>query len=548
MEKPASKDYWCFELGIRSSFRIPSPEVIEEWLGKTFLGYEHSTVLLFACLMLYMTIFAHLTILKHYAFKTRAWDLGIFTQSLWTTLNANRFLYHTCEIFLNPTGSFFGVHFSPILFLVLPFYWLAQTPETLLLLQSFVIALAAVPLYRLARAKAGSRCAGLTFSLAYLLYPGIHAVNWYDFHVQAFLPLFLFCVIYYATKKNWPRYFLFMLLSLMCDEHAAIITIFVGIYIAWTHRTAILSAIKRKDLVAKELFVPSTTMIVGSAWYWFTTWQRNVFFPIRPEAMSTFLGSSNFSILGARSPLEIPLLVVLRPWNAAQALAYNGPLKLLYIFLIFGPLAFLSFKRPSALIPTVPWFTFALMSQTLDHHSIGNQYEAYTVAFVFSAAVFAVGETFQRASSLKGIYPSLRRIALCTLLLFLVSSPLGIVVNLMFSNYSSVYIGRHEMEISDALKLVPQDASILTQDNLFPHVSHRVDAYVVPSRFFYTDIRNIVIDFLNQTIDRVDYILVDSETDPFAANLTLSFLNTKQQFILIACKDNDTIRLYKRQA
>ncbi len=533
---------------IGSSFRTPSLEEIEEWLGKAFLGYERSTVLLFACLMLYTITFANLTILKHYAFKTRAWDLGIFTQSLWTTINANRFLYHTCEIFLNPTGSFFGVHFSPILFLVLPFYWLAQTPETLLLLQSFIIALAAVPLYRLARDKAGFRVAALTFSLAYLMYPGIHAVNWYDFHVQAFLPLFFFSAIYFATRKNWSRYFLFMLLSLACDEHAAIIMIFVGVFIAWIYRRAILSAIKRKDSAAREILVPSATVIMGSVWYWFTTWQRNVFFPIRPEAMSTFLGSSNFSILGASSPMEIPLLIVLRPWNAAQALVYNGPLKLLYILLIFGPLAFLSLKKPSALIPTVPWFTFALMSQTLDHHSIGNQYEAYIVAFVFSGAVFAVGESFQKTASLRGVYPSLRRIALCTLLLFLAASPLGIVVNLMFSSYSSVYIGRHETEINDTLKLIPQDASILTQDNLFPHVSHRVNAYVVPSRFFHTNIRNIVVDFLNQTIDRVDYILLDRETDPFAANLTLSFLNTKQQFSLVACKDRETIYLYKREA
>lgn len=529
----------------QDTFKIPSIEEIDEWLSKKSFGFEHGTILVFVCIMAYAVILSNITVMKHHAFMTRAWDLGIFTQSLWTTLNANRFLYHTCEIFINPSGSFFGVHFSPILFLVLPLYWLFQTPETLLVLQSFVLAFAAVPLYKLAKENAGGRSVGIAFVFAYLLYPATHAVNWYDFHVQAFLPLFFFSVIYYATKEKWSKYFLFVFLALMCDEHAAIIMSFIGIYIAWTYKTTIISAIKRKELAEKKLVVPLVTMIISFVWYCFTIWQRNVFFPIKPETMSTFLGSSNFSILGARAPIEIPLLIILRPWNAVQALVYNGPIKLLYIVLVFGPLVFLSFKKPSALIPIIPWLTFSLMSQSIDHHSLGNQYEAYIIAFIFSAAVFAVREKFRTTFSLRSVCRSLKMIMLCTFLFFIVSSPLSIVVNRVFDGYASVHIGRHEMVISDVLNRIPQNASILTQDNLFPHVSHRVDAYVVPNRFFVLE--NIVIDFLNRTIDRVDYILVDKETDPFATNVILSLLATKPDFILVACMDGGTILLYKRQ-
>lgn len=515
---------------------------MDEWLSKKSFGYEHSTILVFVCMMTYGVIFSGITAFRHHAFMTRAWDLGIFTQSLWTTLNANRFFYHTCELFINPSGSFFGVHFSPILFLVLPLYWLFQTPETLLVLQSFILAFAAIPLYKLAKENGGGRSVGMVFAFAYLLYPATHAVNLYDFHVQAFLPLFFFSLVYYFTKEKWSKYLVFAVLSLMCDEHAAIITSFIGVYVAWTYRTTIVSTIKRREFTEKKLIVPLVTVIMGFSWYWFTIWQRNVFFPINPETTSAFLGSPNFTILGARTPLEIPLLVILRPWNAVQALVYNGSVKLLYIILVFGPLAFLSFGKPSALIPTIPWFTFALMSECGDHHSLGNQYEAYIVAFIFSAAVFTVRKRFEKTSSLRN--RSLKMILLCTFLFFIVSSPLVTVFNQVSDSGSSAHIGTHEIEINNVLNMIPQNASILTQDNLFPHVSHRVDAYVVPQRFFA--LGDIVVDFLNRTIDKIDYILVDNKTDPFATNIILSLLDTKTQFIQVACRDNGTILLYKR--
>jgi uncharacterized membrane protein len=302
------------------SLQSKSLEELEAWLSERFARKERSDMVLYLFIAIYALIFSFLTILRYHAFKTRAWDLGIFTQSLWTTLNTDRFLYHTCELFVNPSGSFFGVHFSPILFLVLPFYWLVTTPETLLVLQSFILALAAIPIYKLAKENAGGRVVGLVFAFAYLMYPATQFVNSYDFHVQAFLPLFFAYTIYYITKQNWLGYFSFMLLSLMVEEHAAWITFAIGVYIAWKYRTQIIPTIKRKRYAKKKLvLIPLITMLISIVWYWFTLWQRNTFFPTNPEALGEFLGSSNFSILGAKDPIEIPLLVILRPLNAIQA-------------------------------------------------------------------------------------------------------------------------------------------------------------------------------------------------------------------------------------
>ena len=529
---------------IESIVKTPSIEELETWLSKKFLGKDRSDTIRCLSIMIYTLIFSGITILRHYGFKTRAWDLGIFTQSLWTTLNANGFFYHTSELFINPSGSFFGVHFSPILFLVLPLYWIIQTPETLLVLQSFVLALAALPIYKLAKEYAGGRIVGLTFAVAYLMFPAIHFVNLYDFHVQAFLPLFFAYTIYYITKENWPRYFLFVFLSLMCEEHAAQIMFFIGVYTAWKYRTRIISAIKSKDLLEKKLLIPLITMALSIVWYWFTIWQRDTFFPTNPAALEEFLGAGNFIILGAKSPLEVPLLIVLRPWLAIQALAYDGHIKLLYVVLVFGPLAFFSFKAPSALIPTIPWLVFSFISQAVCHHTLGYHYEAYLVSFIFAAAIFAVRKNYLKKPGLKGAKGSIIKIVAFSLIFFVGTSP---VVNTFFPNQTLIQIGEHERLLSEVLGTVSSNASILTQNNIFPHVSHRIDAYVVPDPWINSKIRDIVIAFVNQTMDKVDYVLVDSKTDPITTEIVFSLLETKPQFKMITSKDNGTILLYKRQ-
>jgi uncharacterized membrane protein len=531
------------------NFRSKSLEGREVWLSQKFHNIELSTILLYTAIALYGIFFSCLTILRYYSFKTAAWDMGIFTQSLWTTLYANKFLYHTCELFVNPSGSFFGVHFSPILFFILPFYRIVTTPETLLVLQSFVLALAAVPIYKLANEYAGGRIVGLLFASLYLIYPAIQFVNWYDFHVQAFLPLFFGFMIYYIAKENWPRYFIFAFLSLTVEEHAALIVAFTGVYIVWNYRRQIFSAIRSNERAGRKLLLVSVaTIFISGLWYWFTLWQRSTFFPTNPAAMSDFLGSNNFSILGATDPLQIPWLVITRPWNAVQALMFDVEYKLLYLALLFGPLACFSFKAPSALIPTIPWFGFSFLSQSLAHHTLGNQYQAYLVAFIFASAVFGLRKNFLKNPALKSIRGSIGKIVVFSFAFCFITSPLCPVINLAFPNYTYIGVGPHEQQLNEVLSMIPPNASILTQDNIFPQVSQRLEAYVVPDRFIIagSDAKILAINFVNQTIDHVEYILLDSKTDPAAAQLVVSMLESKPQssFILLKTRDNGTISLY----
>ena len=205
-------------------------ETIEKRFSQKIFRRDLSEIIVFLSIICYTAVFSYYTIFKYYSFNAYAWDLGIFNQSLWTTLHTDKFLFSTVELFINPTGCFFGTHFSPILFLVLPVYYLYSSPETLLVLQSFILALGAVPLYFFTKDALNKKTLAVAFSLAYLLYPPLHGVNSFDFHVQAFLPVLFFCLMYYLGKEKWPHYFFFLFMSLFVAENVPVIMIFMILY------------------------------------------------------------------------------------------------------------------------------------------------------------------------------------------------------------------------------------------------------------------------------------------------------------------------------
>jgi uncharacterized membrane protein len=289
-------------------------------------------------------------------------------------------------------------------------------------------------------------------------------------------------------------------------------------------------------------------MIISVVWYSFTLWQRNTFFPINPATMSGFLGSGNFSILGAKDPLQIPLLIIFRPLNALQALTYDGLIKLAYLGLLFGPLVLFSFKSPSALIPTIPWFGFSLLSQTLAHHMLGHQYEAFVVSFIFAAAIFGLRKDLVRKPQHRNTANSIKKIAAFSLAFFVLFAPFCLVQTIFFPNFTTIQRNGHDRALTEVINMVPSNGSILTVDHIFPQVSNRIDAYVVPVIWLNTTVQNLVIDFVNGTANKVDYILVDNQTDPVATSLVLSLLETKPQFTLVESRDNGEILLFRRHS
>ena len=521
---------------LRTWRKISSPGV-EEWFGKKFLKRDISEIVVYLAIICYALVFSYFTILKYNAFSAYAWDLGIFNQSFWTTIHSGKLFFSTIEQFISPTGVFFGTHFSPILFIVLPFYALTSSPHALLVFQSFILALGAVPLYFFAKDALNNKTAAVAFSLLYLLYAPLQGVNWFDFHVQAFLPLFFFCTFYYLAKEKWPQYFLFVFLSLTVAENVPVTVIFVGLYSFWRFRRPIFSALKARKLKEARLVVPVLTIAIAEAWTLFAGWIRQAYFPFNPVYTQLYKAVDNWSVLGVQGdPSRLPIYLITEPGRALNAFTYDLPIKLIYLFMLFGPLLFLSFRSSIAAI-TLAWLVPALFSNYAPYYTIGDHFPAYIVVFIFLAAVEALknGSKPKSNNRLKK-FLALPPLSTCIKLLLIVSlmfavsvSPLSPTMTVLenrfpyFADYHVPIVTKHEQILQEISNMVPANASVLTVNRIFAHFSSRLDAYAYPLdwvilRYNGTELQSYVEGLFQKS----QYVMTDDTTDHYTTGLILS--------------------------
>ncbi|MGH9061280.1 MAG: DUF2079 domain-containing protein, partial [Acidimicrobiales bacterium] len=174
----------------------------------------------------YAVRFSLLSVAVQDGYGTPAYDMGIFDQGIWLLSR-----FHAT--FVTIMGrDLFGDHTSFILLLAVPLYWVYPHASALLVLQSCLLALAAVPIYLLARPRLGTGCATL-LAAAYLLNPALQNGNLEQFHPEAFLVLTMAVAIYAAAEWRPRLLGVAVVLSLLCKEDTALLIIPLGLWVAW---------------------------------------------------------------------------------------------------------------------------------------------------------------------------------------------------------------------------------------------------------------------------------------------------------------------------
>jgi uncharacterized membrane protein len=485
-------------------------------------------LILAAEIIAYSAAFSYFTFQKFRAFHIYAWDFGVYHQAISTTISSGSLFYSTLELpytqTVFPPGTQFAVHFTPFLFAVLPLYALVPSQTTLLVIKSIAMALGSIPIYILAKDRLGSARFGLIFSSAYLLSPALQGANWYDFQPQAFFPTFiLFTLLYFEKRRTWPT-IAFLLLALSTIEIAPLLGVLIGVSPAFLNRRRLQELVTKhmwssllKSLPAKVILISCAWLVMFYTFSLFLGWQGS-FHPSNLRRIS----------LGTSSPLE--------------GLSFDWQAKLLFAVLIFGPTALLSFLDLPRLIPAGFWTSVALLSNYPPYYQLSVHYPVFVIPFVVYSAIFGFGK-------LRALHPSraklLSALLCCTVVASaLVASPVS-YFNL--GNWSGGSPGlpvvtSHEVYLQDLVNLIPNNASILTQNNIFAHLSQRGNAYAIPfsSTFPNPD------DFyptLDSYIRSVSYILIDGATDPLSASLILSVGAVKSDFGVYAEADGALLLL-----
>jgi uncharacterized membrane protein len=445
---------------------------ITKWLRKIFnvrricsriTSSIRSNRIFYLIVLVYIIVMSTITIWKNHAFLTSGFDLGLVNQAFHTTLFEGKLFYETADLSFNPGGSFFGVHFSPIFFLLLPFYAIWPSVENLLVMQTVIIALGAVPIYWMSRDKLGKNV-GLIISVIYFIYPPIFLLNLNDIHLEPFTATFFIFSVYYLEKEEWRKFVLFSVLAMLTLEFAPIIAVFVAFYgllLVFTKK------IKNKRSAQKHIAVVILVSILIFA----------VAFKSK-ELFNTYT-----------SPLPSPFHHILSdPAGVVDVFFNDWGAKMFYAIDLLAPLAFLPLLAPEPLIMAAPWIFASFVTNYQPYYSVYYQYTGFVIPFILLALPKAI-ERLRLQQTRRILYV----IFLSTLI---VASYLPTVQESPW-NYKLPVTSEHIELIQKVLPLIPSNASVLTQNDIFPHVSNRAEAYMyVP----------------NSSDITTDYILVDIDS------------------------------------
>jgi uncharacterized membrane protein len=402
-------------------------------------------VLLAAAIAAYAAGFAALSSLRHEAFVTGRFDLGNMVQAVWSTAHGDPLRMTSLH---GDQISRLAAHVDPILVLFAPAWWIWPSPHMLLAVQALVIALGAVPVYRLARKHLASQRAALGFALAYLLYPATGWLALNEFHPVALATPLLLFAFWYLDEERLFSFALFALAAAACKEEIALVVAGFGIWYAIAHGRWLAGA---------------AIALAGGAW---AAVAIGIVIPhYNAGAESDFYG--RYSEVGgsAGGILETAFTHPMRIIDAAL----SGR-DLHYLLDLVAPLAALCLLAPLVLVAALPELAINLLSSTTTQTSIHFHYTAGLIPPLMIGAIFGA----KRLS--RWTFPVAAAVVLAALVGNYRLGPIPGWRHVPGGQTFQATAGRvtdHDRIAQRALQLIPSGAVVSATNTLGAHLSAR---------------------------------------------------------------------------
>ncbi len=422
---------------------------------------------------LYAAFFAYHTIVHHRNVLSASLDLGLEDNLVYNALHGAK-LFKSSPLG-GPNASHLGYHATWFAFVLVPFYAIYQSAETLLLIQAVLMGAAAIPLYLLAERRLGAWL-GMVIAYLYLLYPGLHGANLYDFHYLPLGNFFVWFVLVFVERRRPFWVALFVVLALSVREDVALSLAMAG---------GFLVLIGRRPKAGLLLFV------IG-AFY---------FLLMKGVVMHRAMGGSDafvhqYKLLipeGNRGFAGVVKTILSNPIYTLGTLLERE--KLIYLLKIMAPLALLPLRRPIGLWASSMGFVFTLLStQYPPLLMISFQYTAYWSMLLFPAIIVILVTLRQRRLPVLGPLPVGMTAWTGALIAatLLTSFQYGALLqrNTVWGGFGPYHFGTTEADLERRASLrrlldkIPKDAKVVASENIVPQISNRPDAYTLRTGTF----------------------------------------------------------------
>jgi uncharacterized membrane protein len=332
------------------------------------------------------------------SFKYSRWGHGFdmvdFHLPIWGTLNGHFLLVSR----YNFTDTFMGLDVALGFLPALPFYALLPSAYTLVVIQTVLLASAAIPVYLIAQRRFANAWVGVAFAAIYLIWP----VTQFMTMAAPFQPrvpglVLFFWAFYCLEQRRLLPYLLLLGLAMLTRTDAALVTVAFGMY----------AALRRFPIT--YALVP---MLVGFVYFYVAiTYITPQFYsasfqPVRVEVPFDLNRDYNDMWPCGMSPqacyylhlgsglTDIAKNILLHPVQVFFFIV--EPPKLAYLALMFGSLLFLPLFAPRELLIVAPIFAINLLSNRVYQYVITEQYQILAVPGMIIAAIYGAAWLWER--------------------------------------------------------------------------------------------------------------------------------------------------------
>jgi uncharacterized membrane protein len=384
---------------------------------------------------LFAGAYAAYALFRHWHFES-SYDLGIFDQLVW---HVSRFDGPASS--LRGYTNMLGDHFSPIVALFAPLYWIVPSAETLLVAQAVLLAASIVPVYAYARARLPASAA-LLLSIAYGLFWGLQQAAGYDVHEVAFAPPVMAGLILAMDRGRWRWFWIAAAVMMLIKEELIGVLVFVGAFL-------IVRGERRRGSI----------LLISSAAVFMTV-------------VGVIIPAAGAGVFEYRSAFAE---AIDHPWRIPTMLVTPGT-KIMTAFLWIAPFALLPLFSP-LVVWLAPFACIRFLSTSPNHWGTIFHYSAPLAPVVAMAAADGLGRIIRRIGE-----PVARARTVAT------SAGVTVVLSSILPGHQPLWrLLSPNMYITSAvhrsgqaaLALVPPDASVVAQAAIASHLTHRDEIYVL---------------------------------------------------------------------
>jgi len=454
-------------LVFRSLTNVPAR--VREWFGElatqlpSMFRRRAPLAIVLLGTVFYIGFFCFFLLRWHYKLKTGNFDLSINNNLMYGGLHG-RFL-ESPVVFPQEPAKYLANHAKFGGYLFLPLYALFPRPETLLVLQSTLIGLSALPLWAFAKRHVSEWMATL-ITVAYLLYYPMHGASFSEFQYVPIAGFFILTTVWAAETRRWVAFWIVFGAGILMREDMPIGMAVVGTFLLVTGYRPVQGMVMA--LISVVYFCILRFYVMEEAGQW---WFPNMYKELWADGEKGFRSVIKTLI---SNPLYVLSKIVVEK-------------KLLYLMHLLVPLAFLPVRRWYLWAAFIPGTLLTLLITNYDPPiTFSFHYVMHWTPYLFLASVLALKAI--REQPLFG--PERQRAAAAAL--FGASVVLSYNYGAFPMRSGSFRGGFHKIDfehteaekeryrnLQKLIAMIPKDAAVAATEKLGPHVSSRVEMYTM---------------------------------------------------------------------